>query len=63
MLLVMAGILVAAVGAGRGAAPSPGAAVMSAAVLAGLTVLALFVWAARLHRLQRTRTARVRPRN
>ncbi len=48
MLLVMAGILVATVGAGRGAPPAPGALVVSAAALTGVTVLALFVWAARL---------------
>jgi hypothetical protein len=62
MLLVTGGILVAAVGAGRGVPRVPGAAVMSAAALAGLTVLALFVWAARLHRVQRARTVAVRRR-
>jgi hypothetical protein len=59
MLLVTAGILVATVGAGRGSPPPPGVAVMSAAALAGVTVLALFVWSARL---QRARTVRVRRR-
>jgi membrane protein implicated in regulation of membrane protease activity len=63
MLLVMAGILVAAVGAGRGVPSAPGAVVVWAAGVAGLTVLTLFVWAARLHRLQRPRAARVHPRN
>jgi hypothetical protein len=62
MLLVTVGILVAAVGADRATPQSPGAIVMSAAALAGLTVLALFVWVARLHRLQRAQAARARRR-
>ncbi len=58
MLLVTAGILVAAVGAGRGAPPVVGPMVVSAAALAGVTVLTLFAWVAR----RRVLTMRIRRR-
>ncbi len=47
MVLVTAGILVAAVGVGRGTTPAVGAPLVVAALAAGVTALTLFAWTAR----------------
>ena len=58
MVLVTAGILVAAVGAGRGSPRTVGAPLVFAALAAGVTVVTLFAWAAR----RRAATTRLRRR-
>jgi hypothetical protein len=58
MVLVTAGILVAAVGVDRGTPRTVGAPLVVAALAAGITVLTLFAWAAR----RRAATARLRRR-